>query len=853
MRAFSRRGFIRGVSLAAGTLWQWPTLARAASAAAPEQARGEQLLWYRTPAREWTEALPVGNGRLGGMIFGDPHAERILLNEESFWSGEPRTYPLKKAWQSMEAIRGLLIDDFGAEADGIVSGQFLRKIGASYQPLGSLDLRHHGAGEATGYRRLLDLRDGVHSVEWTDADGGAVREQVFVSAPDQVMVVRLESTRPLRLTARVGSGMPGASRVAQDVLLLEVRAPIHVAPAAVENVNGPVTWDDAPDGKGMRASVGLCVLQQQGGRHTVAADGIHIEGASAVTLLLSAATSYAGPGKSPSREGLDASARALDLLTRVTRARSHGTADLLQSRHIGDHRALFDRVDLQLGGATQAAGAEVNLTDSAPANIATALSTDERLLRFAAGGADPALAALYFQMGRYLLMASSRPGSLPATTQGIWSHRARPERQANWSLNRDLQIGYWLAEPANLAECHEPLFALTQRLSEDGAGTAQRIYGCQGWVAHTSADLWCSTIPESGQPASAMWKSGGAWLCQHLWEQYRYSGDLSTLRTHYPLMREASLFFLDHMIGDRDGWLAMYPESSLENAYRKPNGGVAYSTIGPAMSISIVRELLTSTLAASAALDLDGSLQARMQSVLGQLRPLTISNRTGEILEWSDSSLFPQEPDDGQLPQIWALMPGTQVSPGATPELAQAAHRTLSNRAPWRQSAGGWMGGWYANALARLGDGHAAYRVIELHLTTAVQPSLLADLCEQGLEFQIAGNLGIAAAIAEMLLQSHAGELHFLPAVPAAWGAGSFRGLRARGGMEVDLEWSGGRARRAVLRASRAGLQVLRAPPGQRIVTVAGATGLERMPDGRVRLQTREGGVYSVSFSSAAG
>ena len=835
MPDWSRRSFLRTMSLIAGTLWQSRVLARTTIPVARLSSQAHTL-WYRAPAREWVEALPVGNGRLGGMIFGDPHCERILLNQETFWSGKPRAFRPPNAPTFLPLLRDLLIAQDGPRADQVVRERLLSKIGESYQPLGFLELRHESKSSTapSEYRRALDLRDGIHSVECTDPQGGTRLERIFASAPDQILAVRLSNSQPgaLHFTARFGSTTRNPVVVAeQGVLRMEVQAPVHVIQAEVDNANAAVTWDTPKKREAIRATVAMCVVDQtgpQGSRCSVTADGIRIEGATSVTLLVSAATSYAGPQLLP---GEDATGNALSTLHK---ARQCG-ADLLEKQHLADHRSLFDRAYLDFG-------------DSGAPDFSM-LPTNERLLRAASANDDPGLSALYFQMGRYLLMASSRPGSLPATTQGIWSHRMRPQAEAHWALNADLETTYSLAEVANLAECHEPLFAFTERLSRDGAETASRIYGAGGWVAHTTADLWCSTVPDAGGSTAAIWKSGGAWLCLHLWEHYQFSGDRAFLRAYYPLMRGASQFFLDHMRGDWDGWLAMYPESSFENSYSMPSGGVALSAYGPSMSTSIVRELFLSTAAAADVLGIDDLLQVRLQATLQQLRPLAVQPKTGELQEWANADWLPADSNTDQLPQIWALNPGTQIDSVTTPELAQAAHTSLLKWSPWLRNSGGPLTSLYAGALARLGNSEAAYDLLREHLGAAVHPSLLAGDCASGGELRIGGNAGMAASIAEMLLQSHAGEVHFLPALPQAWSNGSFRGFRARGGLEIDLEWHAAHARKAVLRASLEGVHVLRAPRNQRIAALTGAAILERLSPDRLSFHSKPGGVYSITFA----
>jgi alpha-L-fucosidase 2 len=837
MPRWSRRSFVQSMAQIAGALWQKPSLARALARSLPggrQQAPETNTLWYRAPAREWTDALPVGNGRLGGVIFGDPKFERILLNQESFWSGKPRPIRPPNPATYLPMLRDLLIDQDGPGADQVVRERFLSKLGESYQPLGFLELRHEAASDKTltGYRRSLDLRSGIHTVTCTDAQGSTREERIFASAPDQVLAVRLTSSRPgaLHFTAKLGSTMRDPTYSAeQGVLRMEVRAPAHVIKADVDNANAAITWDSAKGEEPVRATVAMCVLSAgPEGSCSISKDGIRIAGATSVTLLVSAATSYTGPYTQPNG---DSSAPALLALQR---ARQISDPDTLEKRHIDDHTFIFDRAHLEF---SEDSGLDLS-----------ALPTDERLLRAAAGGNDPALAALYFRMGRYLLMASSRPGSLPATTGGIWSHRMRPPEQSHWAFNGEFESTYALAEVANLATCHEPVFGFIERLSVDGAETARRAYGARGWVAHTTADLWCSTSPDAGGSTAAIWKCGAAWLSLHLWEHYRFSGDRGFLEAHYPLMRGASQFFLDHLRQDWDGWLGTYPDSSCENAYQMPSGVAAISAFGPTMSISIVRELLASTAAAAETLNVDLELRRWMHFTLQRLRPLPVNPMTGELQEWSNAEWYAAAKRTDQLPQIWALSPGTQITPISAPQLAEAAHTTLLQRRPWAQNSGGSLTAFYAIALARLGDGQTAYEVIRNHLASAVQPNFISGDASRDLELRLGGNAGLAASIAEMLLQSHAGEVHFLPALPDAWSSGSFRGLRARGGLEVDLEWHAARARRAVLRATQENRHVLRAPKGQRIASLTGSS-LERLSNGCVAFDSKPGGSYIVSFA----
>lgn len=847
MGRITRRSLLAGLTLAAGSAWRFPAWARRAERIAAVTSEDEPVLWYLSGARTWNEGLPIGNGRLGGMVLADGGQHRILLNEESFWSGEPRDFRPQDGSQYMGTLLTLLMQENGPAADGVVYDRLLSKLGESYQPLGFLTVEDHAADEVRNFRRSLNLRDGMHSTTWSHEGGSVSSAETYVSAPDNVMVVQLRSDAGnVHCTVRLGSSQHCSQRIAGDVLLLEARAPVHVIAADVPNANGAVTWDDGPNPRGMRAAVALCVLEQTGGQHHLDPSELRIEDADAVTLLLAARTSYAGPETSPSREGLDATELALRDLGR---ARARHTGEVLRARHIADHRMLFDRVQLRLEGPENPGG-----TGRSPNSVAqdpSRLPTDVRLLAFGTGtgAGDPGLAALSFHLGRYLLIASSRPGSLPATTQGLWTHRMRPPHNANWALNGDLPASYWLAETAALPECHEPVFSLAERLHRTGTYTAKRLYGVHGWVAHTSADLWCSTLPDADSTAAAIWKCGGAWLCLQAWDAFRFSGDLEFLRAQYPRMREASLFFLEQMRADRDGWLASFPESSLGSPYRMPDGGVAYCAFSPTMNSAIVRELLQSTAAAAELLHEDASMQVWLLSAAGQLRPIETSRHTGELLEWPDPAWINLDSENDRLPQIWPLMPGTQIHTSTTPQLANAAHWTMQNRAPWQDHPGSAIAGWCANAMARLGDGDGAHRILVTHIEYGLLPNLLACTGRDEEAFAIAGNLSIAAATAEMLLQSHAGEIHFLPALPAAWPGGSFRGLRARDGWTVGLEWRRGHAQNAILIAGLDTNAVLRAPRGQTIQAVRNARDLHRLDEERVRFRASKGETYFIHFA----
>ncbi|MBM3493396.1 MAG: glycoside hydrolase family 95 protein [Armatimonadetes bacterium] len=777
-------------------------------------AAGPLRLWYRAPAtvageretgwswqnsRAWSRALPVGNGRLGGMVFGGVPIERVQLNELSLWSGWPYDADNPDAARVLPEIRRLLFEGRYADAEkltyeklackgpGSGSGNGAKGPYGSYETLGDLRIAFDGHEQFADYRRELDLRTGVASVSYK-VGGATFRREVLSSAPARALVVRLTCDRPRSLTFTASLSRPECAVVGAE------------AGAAL------VMGGRLSEGKGIRYAARLQVAPQ-GGKAEATEAGVRVTGANSVTLILTAATDYRTSAV-PSRVARDRAAAAS--------ARAYST---LRNEHIRDHQRLFDRVDLEL-----------------PAAETATLPTDERLAAYASDKPDPTLEALYFQYGRYLLIASSRPGGLPANLQGIWAESIQTPWNGDYHHNINDQMNYWPAETTNLAECHEPFLDFIGSLVEPGRKTAKVQYGLNGWVVHTISNIWGYTSPGE-HPSWGQFPAAGAWLCRHIWERYLFGGDRRFLARAYPTMRECARFFLEFLVEDpKTGVLVTAPSNSPENAFKTPDGTVASVCYGPTMDMQILRELFGHCIEAAGILNTDKEFADRLRSARNRLSPNKIG-KDGRLQEWIEEFEEP-EPGHRHMSHLYGLHPGYEITPRGTPELARAARASLERRLASGGGHTGWSRAWVVNFWARLEDGDQAYS----NLRALLARSTLPNLFDNHPPFQIDGNFGGTAGVAEMLLQSHAStrqgengqaipEIALLPALPARWPEGSVRGLCARGGLVVDLSWSKGALTTARIQAVRSATVMLRC--GKQAVVLDMKSGQAAVWDGR--------------------